>query len=263
MGARKPMSAAEDDPGCPAPPFSINAGWCDRCGKMHTLAVGDAWHECLQLMDQLDRCQRIDFIIPSICADARCTTRTLFTEGGGKMFGVLSCRDANGRKSVLRAFSGQYNGLWQVEGWVDPVFDTTAFNDLTRDTERAIQQLGQHIAACAGEARQQLQQRRRRLSQKLMRDIHWLYRLVNFRGEQAPLTDVFLGQSAPPSGTADCCGPKLLQHAALHNLIPEGMAEFFWGQGTASGTKQHGQLYAACALRCQPILGFMLCGLER
>ncbi len=257
------MSLPEDDQRCSVPSFLTNEGWCDRCGKTHSLAVGEAWHECLQLMDQLDRFRRIDFIVPAVCADARCTTRTLFSEGGGKMFGVLSCRDASGGKSVLRAFSGQYNGLWHIEGWVDPVFDITAFNDLTRDTERAIQQLGQHIAVRAGEARQQLRLRRRRLSQKLMRDIHRLYRLTNFRGEQAALTDVFLGQGAPPSGTADCCGPKLLQHAALHNLIPEGMAEFFWGQSTASGTKQHGQLYAACAIRCQPILGFMLCGLDQ
>ena len=256
------MCLPDDKSGCPVLPFSANEGWCDRCGKMHSLAVGLAWDECRLLIDQLDRFRRIDFVVPASRADARCATRTLFTEGGGKMFGVLSCRDVRGKRSVLRAFSGQYNGLWHVEGWVDPVFDITAFNDLTLETEQVIQQAGLQIAVSEGVVRQQLRHKRKRLSQKLMRDIHCLYRLVNFRGEQAELTKVFLGQGAPPSGTADCCGPKLLQHAALHNLIPEGMAEFFWGQSTASGTKQHGQLYTACAIRCQPILGFMLCGLE-
>jgi hypothetical protein len=100
------------------------------------------------------------------------------------------------------------------------------------------------------------------LSRNLMGAIHGLYHLVNFRGEQAPLMKVFLGKGAPPAGTGDCCAPKLLHHAARHGLRPEGLAEVYWGRPNASATRQHGGLYPACAEKCRPILGFMLCGLS-
>ena len=180
------------------------------------------------------------------------------------MFGMLSCRDHQGRRVMLQAFSGQYNGLWQVEGWVGPVFDTTAFNELILAPEQEIKRLGREMTRwpLGSEYRCRLLIQRRTLSQKLMREIHDLYQLNNFRGERVPLAAAFIGNGAPPSGTADCCGPKLLHHAATHGLVPESMAEFYWGRSNASATKLHGQFYPACAAKCQAILGFMLCGLQ-
>lgn len=181
------------------------------------------------------------------------------------MFGVLICRDDCGSPVVLRAFSGQYNGLWQVEGWTGPIFDVTAFNDLIHRPEQEIKRMGREMAVLprgSGPHRQLLIQRRI-LSQNLMRDIHSLYQLVNARGETRPLTAAFLGSGAPPAGTGDCCGPKLLYHAFSRGLKPESLAEFYWGRSNPSTTRQHGRFYSACAGKCQPILGFMLCGLDR
>jgi len=181
------------------------------------------------------------------------------------MFGVLICRDDCGSPVVLRAFSGQYNGLWQVEGWTGPIFDVTAFNDLIHRPEQEIKRMGRELAALprgSGHYRQLLTQRRT-LSQHLMRDIHGLYQLVNARGETKPLSAVFLGSGAPPAGTGDCCGPKLLYHAFSRGLKPEAMAEFYWGRSNPSSTRQQGRFYPACSGKCRPILGFMLCGLDR
>ena len=231
---------------------------------MHSLPPGRAFEECVQLMDQLHRHGRIDFAVPEAMADPRCSTSDLFSEGGGKMFGMLSCRDDLGRSVVLRAFSGQYNGLWQVEGWVGPVFDVTAFNSLILAPEQEIKRLGREMELLpnGSSLHRHLLVQRRTLAQQLMRDIHNLYQLVNFRGDTMPLTTAFIGAGAPPSGAADCCGPKLLNHAAMCGLIPEAMAEFYWGGSNASSTKVHGRFYPACASKCQPILGFMLCGLH-
>jgi len=41
----------------------------------------------------------------------------------GKMFGVLVVLDTNGGIGFLSAFSGMMNGLWQVNGFVPPIFD--------------------------------------------------------------------------------------------------------------------------------------------
>ncbi|MFZ1986822.1 MAG: hypothetical protein WAU91_20595, partial [Desulfatitalea sp.] len=61
----------------------------------------------------------------------------------------------------------------------------------------------------------------------------------------------------------DCCAPKLLNAAAKQKLAPKSLAEIFWGRTNRSGTRQQGIFYTACPEKCQPILGFMLCGIER
>ena len=58
----------------------------------------------------------------------------------------------------------------------------------------------------------------------------------------------------------ECCAPKLLNHAALNGLKPLSMAEFYWGSGPQVGSRISGEFYESCEARCQPILGYMLCG---
>ena len=214
-------------------------------------------------MAQLARCGRIDLDTAGAGADPGCVTAPLFAQGGGKMFGVLCCRDGAGQPLVLRAFSGQFGGRWQVPGWVGPVHDPVVFDGLTAAADHEIKRLGAAIDRAPGETtRRRLVRCRRDLSRALMRELHDLYQLVNFRGERRPLVEAFLGPGRPPSGTADCCGPKLLQHAARHRLLPESLAEFFWGHPGLAAARTHGVFYPACATKCEPILGFMLCGLE-
>ena len=54
---------------------------------------------------------------------ARVSSSVLYGPDGGKMFGVLVVRDATQRLGFLRAFSGQLDGTWDVEGYAPPVFD--------------------------------------------------------------------------------------------------------------------------------------------
>jgi tRNA pseudouridine32 synthase/23S rRNA pseudouridine746 synthase len=264
------------------------SGFCSACGTVHSLGEGNSRKYAMELMEHLETQKRIDFPHPPRpslhsghpssggefsrspppegCPQGgvgsnlqspnhQFSTDYLFGEARGQMFGVLECEDGDGNTVVLRAFSCQYNGEWLVDGWVPPILDVNEFYRLSDPVDREIKQLDRLIAE---QKNPELIQKRKALSQELMKQIHALYRLTNFRGQTRPLTDVF--QGGIPTGAGDCCAPKLLNHAAKNGLKPLGLSEFYWGRENRSGTRQHGELYPACAEKCQPILGFMLCG---
>ena len=209
--------------------------------------------------------EEADFIDFDTCPESRdpgLKTEYLFGEARGKMFGVLECMTSEGTSTFLHGFSGQYNGRWLVNGWVDPLFDVDVWHTTNVEIEKEIKRLTEQINAACPDAPQitKIKETRRKLSQQLMKDIHSLYRLTNFRGEIKKLSQFFLNNL--PTGTGDCCAPKLLCHAAKNNLLPVSMAEFFVGKENRSGSKIHGQFYPACEEKCQPLLGFLLCGLD-
>lgn len=190
------------------------------------------------------------------------STDYLFGTARGKMFGVLVCRTGSGQNKILKAFSGQYNGRWQVPGWVDPLFDVSEFEAVNHDEEKKIKKITESLRTIPSHSDKwlQLRKKRRLRSRQLMQEIFQLYRLTNFAGKSASLFEAFHGAPSLPTGTADCCAPKLLNHAALNSLTPIGLAEFYWGLENRSGTKAHGRFYPPCTEKCRPILGFLLCG---
>lgn len=103
-----------------------------------------------------------------------------------------------------------------------------------------------------------LKQERKNLSRQLQTAMHAAYSLSNFAGESTSLQDLL--PQGMPTGTGDCCAPKLLHYAAINNLKPLAMAEFWWGK--SQGDKISGNFYPACHDRCQPIMGFLLSGTD-
>jgi tRNA pseudouridine32 synthase / 23S rRNA pseudouridine746 synthase len=103
-----------------------------------------------------------------------------------------------------------------------------------------------------------IKQERKGLSQKLQLQMHQAYQLTNFLGLSASLRQL-MPQGAP-TGTGECCAPKLLHQAAVLGWRPIAMAEFWWGEG--KGDRQPGEFYGACETRCQPIMGFLLAGIQ-
>ena len=95
---------------------------------------------------------------------------------------------------------------------------------------------------------------RRELSRRLQSDLHARLRL--FPGQPWSLASLFPG--GPPTGTGQCCAPKLLHEAASRGLEPLAMAEFWWGPPGPAGDRHPGHFYAACPSRCQPLLGPLL-----
>ena len=239
---------------------SACSGYCRSCSKTHYLEQGKAKHYCLELMITLEKYRRIDIHAPEHEADPRFSLSYIKGEARGQMFGVLECIDPGGHTVILKAFSGQYNGIWNVKGWAPPLLDVEKFNSLVCDVDKQIKEMGKRIDGLPkGFERQELMRKRKTLSQNLMKEIHELYRVHNFRSEIRSLFDFF--ENGIPTGAGDCCALKLLNEAAKQNLTPKSLAEIYWGKANRSGTRMQGIFYSPCQEKCQPLLGFMLCGI--
>ena len=109
-----------------------------------------------------------------------------------------------------------------------------------------------------------LQRKRKQMSDELQRWLFAAYRMLNAKGEERDLIDIFreYTHAMPPAGAGDCCAPKLLQYAYRHRLRPVCMAEFWWGESPASEIRHHLHYYPACRSKCLPILTHMLKGLD-
>jgi len=245
-------------------PRIAGSGRCSRCGLTHELPIGHARDQAVALLRKLIETKRIDFDVPESEADPRFSTDYLFGDARGQMFGVLVCRDKHGEIGVLKAFSGQYNSAWRLKGWAPPLVDVDLLKSASFGVERMIKRMSRHIDELPVNSteRKTLLNRRKAVSQALMKDIHAMYRLPNFRQELAPLPDIVFGDGGIPTGTGDCCAPKLLGYAAQHGLTPLGLTEFYFGKENRSGTRKHGKSYSSCSNKCGRILGFMLCGLD-
>ncbi len=105
---------------------------------------------------------------------------------------------------------------------------------------------------------------RKTLSASLQKQIHGKYCFLNANGETKNLINIFksteFGQ--PPAAAGECAAPKLFQYAFENNLKPIAMAEFWWGISPKSEVRRHGQFYPSCRGKCEPILGFMMQGLN-
>ena len=96
---------------------------------------------------------------------------------------------------------------------------------------------------------------------------NWLFRhfvFMNVSGEYKNLLDIFrdFNGTVPPSGSGECCAPKLLQYAFIHGLKPLSIAEFWWGEPPKLEVRHHLHHYPACNGKCKPILDFMLRGMS-
>lgn len=106
-----------------------------------------------------------------------------------------------------------------------------------------------------------LQAERKRRSEALQGWLFDHYILLNARGERQSVSRIF-GSAVPPSGTGDCCAPKLLQAAYSQGMTPLCMGEFWVGASPADEVRTDGCFYPACHSRCLPLLSHMTQGLS-
>lgn len=223
----------------------------------------EAMSYCAELMKRLKGDRRLDFDVPSQESDPALSTDFLYSEQRGKMIGILVCADTDGKKVILQAFSSKYNGRLSVPGWVNPIADPLLFVAAIEAGNVDIHPLTKLIDSLEkGSAEwNRAVAERKKVSHRVLLEIEDLYEVLNFRGEKRSLADLFSAEKGIPTGSGDCCAPKLLNHAAKNNLKPLSMAEFFWGRESASGQRVEGAFYESCSDKCQPMLGFMLCGI--
>lgn len=123
-------------------------------------------------------------------------------------------------------------------------------------SEEALKPLAQHINA--------MKEERKRRSAELQRWLFSQYVVLDGAGEKKSLLDIFAAHSGiiPPGGSGECAAPKLLQYAYRHRYTPLAMAEFWVGGSPQGEVRRDGCFYGSCKSKCEPILGFMLQGLD-
>ncbi len=201
----------------------------------------------------------------------------------GKMFGVLTVElppfknpfihVIDERTGYLAAFSGQINGSGIANGFVPPIFNVDNSVYFQKEMHEIESLTAKH-------------DEKRRMRSEALQD--WLFRqyeCVNALGERKNIVDIFKefylrnmlkqenyernsSKHHIPSGTGECCAPKLLQYACLNDLKPLHIAEF-WVQRqyrdityTDGGIRHDRQFYPACNKKCRPLLDFITRGLN-
>ncbi len=207
----------------------------------------------------------------------------------GKMFGVLVCESdeevrGEGKYIFLAAYSGLLAGRNDWDYFVPPVYDARQPDGYFKQQERLISSLHQASSSAdkslttylsplsAHSSPPTTNATHKSLSQELQQWLFRQYRMLNARGEERDVIDLWreyynrpkLLQKypVPPSGTGDCCAPKLLQQAYRMGLKPLCMAEFWWGRLASSELRRHLNYYPACRGKCMPLLTWMLQGLD-
>ena len=99
-----------------------------------------------------------------------------------------------------------------------------------------------------------LKAERKSLSRSLQAELYERFEAELWR--EVPWSLASLFPAGPPTGTGECCAPKLLHFARLHRLQPLALAEFWWGESTLERRK--GEFYPPCEERCRPLLGPLL-----
>lgn len=112
-----------------------------------------------------------------------------------------------------------------------------------------------------GPQMQALIKKRTALTDDSLHNVFDLYDFTRFDGKKISLNEIIKehGGKLPPTGTGDCCAPKLLSYAFEHGLTPISMDEVFYGRDTPK--KKSGTSYPPCDERCGYILPWIL-GLE-
>ncbi|MDR2148232.1 MAG: RNA pseudouridine synthase [Tannerella sp.] len=111
---------------------------------------------------------------------------------------------------------------------------------------------------------EKLKNERKAKSNDLQKRLFDQFLILNSQGEEKGLNEIFEKETGtlPPSGAGECAAPKMLQYAFANHLKPLAMAEFWYGKSPKNEIRRHGNFYPACKNKCEPILKFMLQGVD-
>ena len=200
-------------------------------------------------------------------------------KGQGLMIGSLVCweksDDFSGRRVVLYAVSGNSKILEVSENetlknlfkeksvFVPSIVLPDAIDDALKQNDKKIHELTDEIneLPLVSPQRKQLISERMSLTDASLKNVFSLYDFTRYDGKKISLNQIIKNHSnrLPPTGTGDCCAPKLLSYAFAHGLEPVSMDEVYYGRNTAH--KINGISYPPCDERCGYILPSIL-GLE-
>ena len=145
----------------------------------------------------------------------------------------------------------------------DSQFQKAELKRLERSLKCEIEEMEESLATLTNKI-DILKQERKQRSADLQKELFNSFQILNGYGQSIGLHTLFeqILQKQPPAGAGECAAPKLLQHAFLMGLKPIAMAEFWWGNSPSSEIRHHGEFYPSCRSKCEPILKYMLRGVN-
>lgn len=108
-----------------------------------------------------------------------------------------------------------------------------------------------------------LKEERKQKSADLQQLLHESFSFFNANFEKKSLLPIFdKYDKIPPAGAGECAAPRLLHYAFKNGFKPLALGEFWYGKSPTGQIREHGNFYPACKSKCEPILKYMLEGLE-
>lgn len=184
------------------------------------------------------------------------TTEKISAErfANGIMIGVLVAKNSAQENKILFTVSGisrKIEGKFHDAIFIEPIVSNRKIMSALQKNDKKIHLLTEKLKSCRKEDIQELQLHRSTLTSESLEKVHELYSFYCFDGKIRSLKQICKNQ-LPPTGTGDCCAPKLLNFAFKNNLTPLSMCEVFYGKSTEK--KISGCKYSPCDERCGLIL---------
>ena len=190
----------------------------------------------------------------------------------GVMIGSLVCWDKKEKKRIiLYAVSGNNKQLIPVntnskEIFVPSIVSSEQIDQALKENDKEIHELTEQINELtfinkASPQRARLLKKRTALTDSSLQKVFHLYLFTKYDGRKLSLNGIIKSHNnhLPPTGTGDCCAPKLLSYAFEKDYEIISMDEVYYGRDTKN--KKNGISYPPCDERCSYILPSIM-GLE-
>lgn len=158
--------------------------------------------------------------------------------GQGVMIGTLVCTDGDNQRVILVTNSGISKQIALPDGkdsfsengiqfiLVKPVVSAESIDKALNKNDYEIHRLTDLIKKASGSEKElsDFKETRKKLCAESLSEVHKLYRFHTIDTNKIFTIENLM----PPTGTGDCCEPKLLDYAFSHNLRPLSMDQVFY-----------------------------------
>ena len=178
------------------------------------------------------------------------------------MIGSLICKDKNNKKVKLFAISGSTKKIKKNKDddliFVDAIVSAEQIEKALEKNDDEIHALTNTINSYRGptEVLESLKKKRLELTSQSQKNVFNLYSFNCIDGKKRSLKEICTN-NFPPTGTGECCEPKLLNYAFKNNLQPLSMAEILFRRDEKF-EEQDIKAIPPCDERCSLILPSML-----
>lgn len=178
------------------------------------------------------------------------------------MLGSLICKDKNKKKVKLFAISGSTKKIKKNKDddlvFVDAIVSAEQIEKALEKNDDEIHALTNTINSYSGptEVLESLKKKRLELTSQSQKNVFNLYSFYCIDGKKRSLKEICTN-NFPPTGTGECCEPKLLNYAFKNNLQPLSMAEILFRRDEKI-EEQDIKAIPPCDERCSLILPSML-----